>query len=220
MSSPRAPAPPTSETGLQPELEADPELEALPAPPRDEQRFTALLMGATLVASLWMAVALRGEIRYALSPAAPLEVGDLVQSTPDPGMANRYVRATGLLASAGAIRYERPMEGDSFRLAPIAGNPNVWVEIRVPEGMEGPKFAPPTSFVGRLVPFERAGLRHAGLEKSVAAAGGGAVPAQAWLLVEGASPRASRWAIALGVLLFYFACWNGVGLYRLLRRVT
>ena len=201
------------------ERRPDPELLALPAPPRDERRLTLLLMGATILASCWMIYALRGEVSYALSTATPLELGDLAQATPSGEVKNRYVRASGLLASGTAIRYERPMEGDSFRLAPIASNPNVWIEARVPEGMEGPKFVPPTSFVGRLVPFHDAGIRHAGLEKNVSAAGGDRVPAGAWLLVDGASPRASRWAIALEGLLAYFALWNAVGVWKLARKI-
>jgi hypothetical protein len=197
----------------------DPELVALPAPPREERRFTVLLMLATALASAWMIFALRGEVSYALSPATPVELGDLGQATPSAELANRYVRASGLLASVGSIRYERPMEGDSFRLAPLAGNAKVWVEIRVPEGMEGPKFAPPTSFVGRLVPFRDAGIRHAGLTRSVEAAGAGAIAPDAWVLVDGTSPRASRWAIALGVLLAYFAAWNAYGVFKLVRKI-
>ena len=197
----------------------DPELLALPAPNLGERRFTIVLMVATMLASIAMAWALRGEVTYALTAPAPAELGDLAHATPGGELANRYVRASGLLGSAGAIRYERPMEGDSFRLAPIAGNPAVWVEIRVPEGMEGPKFAPPTSFVGRLVPFRDAGVRHAGLVKSLATAGGATVAPDAWLLVDGASPRASRWAIALGVLLAYFVAYNALGIFKLARRV-
>jgi hypothetical protein len=146
----------------------DQDLIALPAPPRQERVLTVVLMLATAVASLAMLWALRGEVAYALSTRAPLELGELGQATPTAGLKNRYVRATGLLSSGRAIRYERPMEGDSFRLAPLASNPGVWVEIRVPEGMEGPKFAPPTTFVGRLVPFSEAGIRHVGLAQSVA----------------------------------------------------
>ena len=197
----------------------DPDLVALPAPRREERRFTVLLMVATALASAWMIFSLRGEVGYALSSPAPLELGDLAQATPAAELANRYVRASGLLASVGSIRYERPMEGDSFRLAPLAGNPKVWIEIRVPEGMEGPKFAPPTSFVGRLVPFREAGIRHAGLARSVEAAGGAKISPDAWVLVDGSSPRASRWSIALGLLLAYFTGWNLYGVFKLMRRV-
>lgn len=197
----------------------DAELAALPAPPRKERTLTIVLMALTILASAGMTFALHREVAYALSPKSPLDLGDLVQAPPPDGVENRYVRAEGLLSTAGAIRYERPMEGDSFRLAPLAGQRKVWVEIRVPEGMEGPKFAPPTIFAGRLVPLHSAGIRHLGLAGSVEAAGLGSVPADALLLVDGASPRASRWSLALTALFAYFAAWNAVGLLRLTRKV-
>lgn len=124
-----------------------------------------------------------------------------------------------MLGSAGAIRYARPLEGDSFRLQPVAGNRRIWAEIRVPEGMEGPRFVPPTIFAGRLVPFDQAGLRHAGLRRSVLQQTGAQVPADAWLLIDGASPRASRWAVALAALFTFFAVWNAVNVVRILRPV-
>lgn len=196
----------------------DPELLALPAPPWQERAFTLGMMVVTSVAAIALGFALRGEVAYALAGRVPQDIGDLARTTPTAALANHYVRASGLLSTASAIRYERPMEGDSFRLAPIAGNPKVWVEIRVPEGMEGPKFAPPTSFAGRLVPMAQAGIRQAGLPSRVAEAGLGPVPADAWLLVDGASPRASRWSLALLALLGYFAVWNVVGLAKLVAR--
>jgi hypothetical protein len=176
-----------------------------------------VLMALAVAVSLAMAVLLGGEVRYAWAGGAPDEVGDLTRLEPTVALSNRYVRATGLLSMAGAIRYERPLEGDSFRLAPVAGNPRIWVEIRVPEGMEGPKFVPPTSYAGRLVPFRGAGLRHVGLAASVRRLGGGEVPEGAWLLVDGASPRASRWAVALALVFGGFAAWNVTGLVRLVR---
>lgn len=175
------------------------------------------LMVLAIAVSLGMSSLLRGEVQYAFTGGLPREVGDLTHLAPSEGLSNRYVRASGLLSMAGAIRYERPLEGDSFRLAPVAGNANVWVEIRVPEGMEGPKFVPPTSFAGRLVPLREAGLRHLGLAASVRRLGGGDVPEGAWLMVDGASPRASRWAVALVLLFAAFASWNAAGLLRLAR---
>ena len=154
-------------------------------------------MALTALASAWMAVALAAEARYALATGQPIDVGDLTSLHPgDAGadLANRYARATGLLGTSGAIRYGRAAEGDSFRLAPVAGNPGLWVEIRVPEGFEGPRFVPPTAFAGRLVPFHKAGVRHVGLLKSVRAQTEVTVPDDAWLLIDGSSPA----GVALG----------------------
>ncbi len=210
----------------------DPELLSLPAPPKRERTAAVVLMAATALAAAWMAVALLAEARYALAPGQPVDVGDLTSlhpghdggdpQTPGPAgsdLANRYVRASGLLGTSGAIRYGRAAEGDSFRLAPVAGNPGLWVEIRVPEGFEGPRFVPPTAFAGRLVPFRKAGVRHVGLAKSVREQTEVPVPDDAWLLVDGSSPRASRWAVALAALFAALAAWNVGGVARVLSRV-
>ncbi|KYF51502.1 hypothetical protein BE08_31015 [Sorangium cellulosum] len=197
----------------------DPELLALPAPPRQERTVTVVLMAVTAIAALWMAIALLGEARYALSPGRPVDAGELAPLRATEDLENRYVRATGLLGTRGAIRYGRAAEGDSFRLAPVAGNPGLWVEIRVPEGFEGPRFVPPSAFAGRLVPFRSAGIRHARLAAEVEEQTGTAVPDGAWLLIDGGSPRASRWAVALVALFLGFAGWNLFGIARVLHRV-
>jgi hypothetical protein len=215
---PRDPSPLLTAPRL-PALESagpDPELLALPAPPKRERTATVVLMALTAIAAIWMAMLLFGEARYALMPGTPQEIGDLATQKPGGELANRYVSATGLLGTAGAIRYGRAAEGDSFRLAPVAGNPTIWVEIRVPEGFEGPRFVPPSSFAGRLVPFERAGIRHARLPDAVAAQADAKVPQEAWLLIDGSSPRASRWAVALVAVFLGFAAWNIAGIVRVI----
>lgn len=197
----------------------DPELQALPGPPRRERTLAAGLMIVTALASLAMCWALRSEVLYATSKPVPVAVGDLATVDLSTVRPDQYVEAKGLLGSAGAVRYSRPFEGDSFRLHPIGGNNQVWVEIRVPEGMEGPRFVPPGSFTGRLVPFSQAGLRHSGIANSVARETPKSVPSEAWLLIDGASPRASRWAVALFALFGFFAVWNVVNVVRILRPI-
>lgn len=213
------PLSPTLSPSMPDAVSPDPELIALPAPPKAERTVTVVLMLITAALALWMVVALVAEARYAMTPGTPSDVGDLASLRLEPDMANRYTRATGLLGTSGAIRYGRAAEGDSFRLAPIAGNPKIWVEIRVPEGFEGPRLVPPTAFAGRLVPFEEAGIRHAFLRKAVSDGTDAEVPADAWLLIDGSSPRASRWAVALLGLFVGFAGWNLVGVARILRRI-
>jgi len=198
---------------------SDPELVALPAPPKRERTATVVLMALTALAATWMSIVLLGEAKYALTPGQLVEVPDLATLAPGADLENRYVRTTALLGTTGAIRYGRAAEGDSFRLAPVAGNEKIWVEIRVPEGFEGPRFVPPTSFAGRLVPFRKAGLRHARLPETVQAQTNKAMPEDAWVLIDGSSPRASRWAVALVALFFGFVAWNVAGIVRVLARV-
>jgi hypothetical protein len=199
--------------------EPDPELLSLPAPPKGERTATVVLMLVTALAAAWMAISLMGEARYALTSGHPQEVGDLATIHPGEDLTNRYVRASGLMGTTGAIRYGRAAEGDSFRLAPVAGNPKVWVELRVPEGFEGPRFVPPTSFAGRLVPFKSSGVRHVGLIKTVHDQTEITVPDDAWLIIDGGSPRASRWAVALSLLFLGFTAWNLASVVRILARV-
>jgi hypothetical protein len=176
-------------------------------------------MAVTLVASALMIYSLRGEAAYALLSGPPADLGSLVERKPADELANRWVRGEGLLGTEGAIRYSRPLDGDTYRLAPIAGNDRIWVEVRVPAGHEGPHFVPPDSFVGRLIPMRQAGMRHGGLKSEVALAGGREVPADAWLLVDSESPTGVRWVLGLVALFITFALFNLYGLYRLLRPV-
>ena len=197
----------------------DQDLISLPAPPKRERSAAVVMMLLTTLAAAWMAISLLGEARYAVTPGQPLDVGDLAPLHPGADLANRYVHASGLLGTSGAIRYGRAAEGDSFRLAPVAGNPKIWVEIRVPEGFEGPRFVPSTTFAGRLVPFKKVGLRHVGLSSAVRDQTEISVPDDAWVLIDGSSQRASRWAVALTALFLGFAAWNVAGVARVLSRV-
>lgn len=201
----------------------DPELLALPDPPRRERTWTVLVLAVTALASLAMVFALRRDAAYAFAEKSPAELGDLrVAALDGPGAgatANGYVRAHGLLGGVGSIRYERPFESDSYRLAPVAGRGDVWVELRVPLGEESARYVPPSNFAGRLVPFDDVGPRHRGLRDALAGASGATVPAKAWLLVDGEAPEGARWAVALIVLFLGFAVWNVLAIARLVRRV-
>jgi hypothetical protein len=197
----------------------DPELASLPRPPRGERLVSVALMIATAVLAAAMAIGLVGDVRYALASAEPDDIGDLARLSADGAENNRFVRATGQLGGTGAIRYERPFEPDSFRLAPVLGNDKVWVEMRVPGSGPPAQFAPPTTFVGRIVRFEDAAFRYRGLARSVHEATGAVIPPHAWVLVDGATPTASRWTVALAALFVFFAAYNLVTIARIVRPV-
>jgi hypothetical protein len=197
----------------------DPELLALPDPPRGQRNTTVAVLGFTALASLAMCAALARDASYAFSSSLPLEAGDLNHVALAEFRENAFARGHGLLGAAGAIRYERPFEGDSYRLMPVAGRTDLWAEIRVPSGQETNRFVPPSAFEGRLVRFDRAGLRHRGLAEVVKGTSRDLVPENAWLLVDGETPSRSRWAVTLVALFFGFAIWNLFGIARLVRRV-
>jgi hypothetical protein len=48
---------------------------------------------------------------------------------------------------------------------------------------------------------------------------GAVVPSNAWVLVDGATPMASRWTVALALLFVVFAGYNLVTIARIVRPV-
>jgi hypothetical protein len=197
----------------------DPELLELPNPPKRERSVTVAMLVFTAMASLAMVAALRGDASYAFAAAHPTHLGDLGSAPPAAFVENGYVSGTAMLGGAHAIRYERPLVSDSFRLMPVVGRPNVWAEVRVPAGAENIRYVPPNELSGRLVKFESAGPKHRGLASAVRDATGQHVPEGAWLLVEGDSPKDSRWAIMLIAMFLGFAVWNLSVTAKLLRKV-
>jgi hypothetical protein len=176
-------------------------------------------LGATAILTIAMTVNMLGEARYSLNADVPDDVGDLGRLAPTEALRNRFVQGTGSLGSTGIMRYERPLESAFFRLAPVAGNDRIWVEMRVPPDGDGPRAVPPTAFVGRLLPVDGGGFAYRGLRGSVREVTGAVMPPDAWLLVDGATPSASRWAGPLAALFAVFAIWNLAAIARIVRPV-
>jgi len=202
--------------------ELDPELLSLPDPPRRERTLALLVLTLAAACALAMVVALRRDVAYALASAAPATVGDLRTASTASLAAdeNRLVRGDALLGAAGGIRYERPFAEDTFRTLPVAGRPDVWVDVRVPAGRETGRWEPPRSFTGRLVRFDAAGPRHRGMARAIEQTTHERVPAGAWLLVDGEDPADARWAILMALLFLGFASWNAAAALRIVRRVS
>lgn len=195
------------------------DLTELPAPRRPLRRLTFAVMALTAAFAVFLAIGLRGELVYALRSGAPRDVGELGSFDLDGARPNQWVRGGGALSSTDVVRYFRPLERDGYRLARLEGNPRLWVELRLPPGADGARFVAPGSFVGRLVPSREAGLRYGALAHAVAEAGRPALAADTWLLIDGESPRSTRWVLGLFVVLLGFIAFNVIGLVRLSRRV-
>lgn len=200
-------------------LGTDLELAALPEPRRPWRRATLAAMALVSALSLGLAVNLVPEVVYALNPSPPLELHDLERFRPQAEHHNRLVHGEGTLSADRALRYARPLEPDSYRLAEVVGNPKLWVEVRVPAGQEGPHFVPPTSFVGRLVRARDASLRQEALGEALQHTGFGPVDDDTWILIDGEAPQSIRWVFGLLALLLAFAVFNVVGILRLARPI-
>lgn len=210
--SPDAPIP-TPREQLGPNL-TDPELESLPEPRRPWRRATLFTLGLVGTLALTLMISLRTEVTYALMDGQPLKLGELGQFSPELKHANRWVQGRAEL-SVAAAGYKRPLDPDRFRLAPVVGNPKLWVELREPAGSREEYFIAPSSFVGRLVPLSNPGLAYADLSTALAKSGQPTPPADAWVLSDGSSPRGYRWLLGVTAVLLGIAGFCTYGLYHL-----
>jgi hypothetical protein len=173
-------------------------------------------MAVTTVAAVALTLRLLPLVTYALRGGSPVELGPLTGVQLEQKNAGSWVHATGALAGRG-IEYRRPLDSDRFRLTQVEGNPRLWVELRIANGIEPEHYVAPNSFVGRLAPLASAGIRHGALPEAIASSFGKPAGPDAWLLVDGESPATTRWAAALSLLLVAFAVFNVWGLVHLLR---
>lgn len=176
-------------------------------------------MTLTTLASVGLALGLSGDFAYSLASGPPKDVGELAELRGQGALANTWVRGEGELSTTDVVLYNRPLDGDTHRLARVENHPALWVEVRVPPEADGEHFVAPGSFVGRLVPMERAGVRFKALSAAVEEAGKPPLPENTWLLLDGEAPQTTRWVIAVMLLLASFALFNIVGLVRLSRPV-
>ncbi|MCC6524485.1 MAG: hypothetical protein IT373_17655 [Polyangiaceae bacterium] len=194
----------------------DRELALLPKPHRPLRTASLVAVALVTVVAALTAWSLRGEAFYALRESAPLDLGDLAEGELPRGLADHYVRGHGVVELARAVRYRRVGEADVYRLAPVAGTDKLWVELRVPEQYDTPRYLPPESLSGRLVPASGLGLRYRGVASALERAG--ATP-DSWVLVEGHDPDSARWVFLLFVLSAGFGLWGLAAAVRILRRI-
>jgi hypothetical protein len=210
LSSPELPVDP----GVPPGVDVD--LAALPPPPRRTRTFAVALLGAAAILAAAVSIALLGDVRFALASDVPVDLGELAHADLQGALADKMVRGNGAIDPAAAVHFSRPFETDDFALAPVVGNPRLWIELRIPEESKGRRAAPLTSFVGRLGRLEQGWLRYRGLASAVPPAAL-LPPADAWVLVDGEVPHGAAWAIPLAALFGVFAAYGIFSILRILR---
>ncbi len=203
------------------EEEVDAELLELPAPPRRAKYAAFALMVLTCVVSLAMVWMLRNDVVYAFRGSNTVMAKDLYAATTDElNVANNMeVHSPVRLGAAGGIRFSRPIQSGTFRVLPIAGRDDVWVELHLSDGEENGRWVPPKDVKGRLIRFDQAGLRHRGLAVAIERARSHPLPANAWLLVAGSEPTHAIGSLVLAAMFLAFAGFNAVSALRLMRPV-
>src|SRR5262249_32159302 len=103
----------------QPESAKPHDLAGLPAPRRPWRRVTLVTLALGALVSLALAFAVLPDVVYSLHGGSPRDLGDLVSARLDPGLADVWVHGEGQLSVTRAIRYARPLEHDTYRLASV-----------------------------------------------------------------------------------------------------
>jgi hypothetical protein len=198
----------------------DPELIALPGPPVGARQATLVLFLCTALASAATLWGLRREAAFAMSPGEIMRAGELRRApAAELGKnAGRVIAGSGLLGASGAVTFARPFAPDlRFRLMPVAGRDDLWVEVNMPEGEQGARWVPPHEVVGRLERLDALGHRHRGLRAAVERVRNAPLPADTFVIVNGDLPAGNRWAMALAALFLVSMLYNGLMAVRLLR---
>lgn len=183
---------------------------SLPPPPNS--RRWATLIGLLIIAiSAWLvAFALYPAASFSLAKGEAHDLGPLASA--DLKSAGRWVQGSGKI-SEKALGFERHGERGSFRLTKLRGREDLWLLLRVPEGLEkgvdGKElYIPPSHFVGRLLPMAHAGLTYAPILALIQGEGDSADGT--YLLVDGEMPKSHRDTLlaALVLALVGLACFS------------
>ena len=180
---PGIPFPPLAEDAFDPELEAIAELRARPA---ERTAYAARLLA--VVASAALLFALRFDLQYAFAPREAVYLGANPTAAQLAASSHRHVAIDGIPGGVGAIDYRRPLRDGLYRLSPLVDRPDLYVELRLPDGVDPARFVPPTHVDGRLTPIDDAGARFSHVREMIERTTGKPAPAATYLLEQGASP--------------------------------
>jgi len=192
---PGVPLPPIAEDAHDPELESLASVHASGA-----TRALTVVRIVTMVAAAMLVFALRHDLRYALASGTPVVLSSNASTEQLSAAAHKYVSLSGIPGGVGAIDYRRTAPSGLYRLAPLVDRPDVFVELRLPDGVDPSRFVPPTTVQGRLVPLDEGGVRFGDGRELLEGATGHRVPANAFLLESGAQPSFRAPAVVLGAV--------------------
>jgi hypothetical protein len=176
------------------ETEVDPELLALPAPPRGQRLVAMVLMAAVVGLALGLMSSVRSDLSYALKPDRAEFLGDAVQLDPATLPSNAYVRVRGTPMLSGMVRFETGLWGKKQVVFPLAGQRHVFVQVSAAT-LEDPRSAARTEFAGRMITLGELGGRFRVVREYLAQHMGLPVTAQTFLIIADDPPRTHVWAL-------------------------
>jgi hypothetical protein len=190
----------------------DPELLALPAPPRTRRIATLVLMALVVVGSMGLAVSLRHDLAYFLSNEEVVDLGDAAALDAALLEPNSSVRIQGTPMMSRAVRYRRVLTGSRYVVFPIAGQRTIYVQVEDSAAALGRN-----EFSGRLVTFSQEGGRMATVREYLGDEMDLPVSGESFLLLADESPGSYAWALLLAGLCALFIAVDVLLLFRWFR---
>ncbi len=187
--------------------EVDPELEALPAPPRGRRLAAMTVMALTVVASLAFLLSLRADVGYFFANNTAADLGDISELTPATLRPNTFVRIEGTPMASKMVRYSRLVSGSTYAVFPLAGQRNVFVQIPL-AGPRDERNLSRREFSGRLVTFGQLGGRFGEVRRYLDGQMDVPVSSESFLLLTDEAPGTYGWALVLAFLCVAFVLIN------------
>ncbi len=199
--------PPDPGPDHEPAPDVDPELEALPPPPRARRLVAITLMALTVAASLGLAASLRKDVAYFFADGRVIDLGDVGGVDPAVLQPNTYVRVAGVPMASGTVRYTRIIGGSTYAVFPLAGQRTVFVQIPI-DGPDDERMLSRREYVGRLVTFGQLAGRFGNVRSYLDGAMDMPVSSESFLVLADEPPGSYAWALALSALCLLFVLVN------------
>ena len=176
----------------------DEELLALPGPPRGRRLLAMTLMAAVVVGAMALLTSVRTEIAYFFASDKVQDLGQVTALVPAELTPNRFVRVRGTPMLSRMVRFEQGLSSTEYVAFPLAGQRNVFVQVRA-EAFADPELAARGTFSGRLVTFGQLGARVGEVRAYLSQAMGVPVTAESFLVVADEAPASYVWALLLAL---------------------
>ncbi|MGF1467900.1 MAG: hypothetical protein ACFCGT_17405 [Sandaracinaceae bacterium] len=186
----------------------DPELLALPAPPRARRVWALALMAVVCLLSVGLLVGLRHDLAYLVSSPRIVDLGDVTDLGTGSVPHNRYVRVRGTPMVSRTVRYRRLLGGARYELFPLAGQRRLLVQVPAGRGALAR-----VEYAGRLVTLGDLGGRLGVARRYLTEEMGVSADDGTLVLLADESPGSYAWAALLALLCALCLSINGVLLF-------
>ena len=181
----------------------DPELLALPEPPRGQRSLTIAVMAAVLAASVALISQIRADIAYFFAPSVAVDLGEARLSQPVDLPDNAFVRVRGTPMLSKTVTFTVPVTGAQYAVFPLLGQKHVFVQVPADE-LRDPERGARGEYFGRLVTFGSLRGRLGVVQNHLHDAMEMPATSESFVLIADQAPESYVWAPALAAVCIVF----------------